>query len=95
MFSGGFFVGYNFNMDDKQKVANAVREIARMMVDSPEEVKVEYQILQMSVTYRLTVASSDIGKVIGQQGRIARALRTVIGTVGMKHNVRVNLEIVA
>jgi predicted RNA-binding protein YlqC (UPF0109 family) len=82
-------------MDEVQKVADAILQIARMMVDSPEEVKVEYQILQMSVTYRLTVAPSEIGKVIGQQGRIARSLRIIIGTIGMKHNVRVNLEIAA
>jgi predicted RNA-binding protein YlqC (UPF0109 family) len=81
-------------MDEVQKVADAILQIARMMVDNPEDVKVEYQVLQMSVTYRLTVAPSDIGKVIGQQGRIARALRIIIGTVGMKYNVRVNLEIV-
>ena len=81
-------------MDEVQKVGDAILQIARMMVDNPEDVKVEYQVLQMSVTYRLTVAQSDRGKLIGQQGRIARALRIIIGTVGMKYNVRGNLEIV-
>jgi uncharacterized protein len=82
-------------MDEKQKVADALLDIARMMVDSPDEVKVEYEALQMSVTYRLTAAPSDRGKLIGQGGRTARSLRSIIGTVGMKHNVRVNLNIAA
>jgi hypothetical protein len=80
-------------MDEQQKVADALLEIARMMVDSPEEVIVEYQALQISVTYRVTAAPSDRGKLIGQGGRTARSLRIIAGTIGMKHNVRVNLDI--
>jgi hypothetical protein len=70
-----------------------VEEIAKALVDIPEEVVVrEIQGEQVTVL-ELRVAPSDLGKVIGRQGRTARAIRTLLGASGMKLNRRFTLEI--
>ncbi len=70
-----------------------VSEIAKALVDSPDEVSVnEVQGEQVTVL-ELRVAPSDLGKVIGKQGRTARSIRTLLGAAGMKLNRRFTLEI--
>jgi predicted RNA-binding protein YlqC (UPF0109 family) len=70
-----------------------VEEIAKALVDIPEEVSVrEVQGEQVTVL-ELRVAPSDLGKVIGRQGRTARSIRTLLGAAGMKLNRRFTLEI--
>ena len=70
-----------------------VEEIAKALVDIPEEVNVrEVQGEQVTVL-ELRVAPSDLGKVIGKQGRTARSVRTILGAAGMKLNRRFTLEI--
>lgn len=70
-----------------------VMEIAKALVDIPEEVTVrEIQGEQVTVL-ELRVAPSDLGKVIGKQGRTARSIRTLLGAAGMKLNRRFTLEI--
>jgi predicted RNA-binding protein YlqC (UPF0109 family) len=70
-----------------------VEEIAKALVDIPEEVSVrEVQGEQVTVL-ELKVAPSDLGKVIGKQGRTARSIRTLLGAAGMKLNRRFTLEI--
>ena len=70
-----------------------VADIARALVDIPEEVSVrEVQGEQVTVL-ELRVAPSDLGKVIGKQGRTARSIRTLLGAAGMKLNRRFTLEI--
>jgi predicted RNA-binding protein YlqC (UPF0109 family) len=70
-----------------------VEEIAKALVDIPEEVSVrEVQGEQVTVL-ELEVAPSDLGKVIGKQGRTARSVRTILGAAGMKLNRRFTLEI--
>ncbi len=72
---------------------NLVTEIAKALVDIPEEVAVrEIQGEQVTVL-ELRVAPSDLGKVIGKQGRTARSIRTLLGAAGMKLNRRFTLEI--
>ena len=69
-------------------------EIVRALVDEPTAVQVE-AIPDNDVTVlRLRVASSDIGKVIGKQGRTARSLRTILGAASMKFRHRFALDIV-
>lgn len=71
-----------------------VEAIARSLVDSPDSVVVtETQNGEESVIM-LKVASEDMGKVIGKQGRIAKALRTVVKAAATKANKRVTVEIV-
>ncbi len=68
--------------------------IARALVDSPEEVLVTTLEGSQSTVYELKVAKSDLGKIIGKQGRTARSLRTIIGAASAKEKRRVLLEIV-
>jgi predicted RNA-binding protein YlqC (UPF0109 family) len=69
-------------------------EIARALVDDTDAVRVEVLAEQESTVLRLHVAASDIGKVIGKQGRTARSLRTILGAASMKLQRRFSLDIV-
>jgi uncharacterized protein len=71
-----------------------VSEIARALVDDVDAVVVEVVIQQEATVLRLHVAPSDIGKVIGKQGRTARSLRTILGAASMKLQRRFSLDIV-
>ena len=70
-----------------------VTEIAKALVDIPEEVAVTEIAGEQVTVLELRVAPSDLGKVIGKQGRTARAIRTLLGAAGMKLNRRFTLEI--
>ncbi len=70
-----------------------VEEIAKALVDIPEEVTVREIQGEQTTVLELKVAASDLGKVIGKQGRTARSIRTLLGAAGMKLNRRFNLEI--
>ena len=70
-----------------------VRSIAQALVDRPEEVEVREVEGEKTTVLELKVAPSDLGKVIGKQGRTARAIRTLLGAAGMKLNRRFTLEI--
>lgn len=69
--------------------------IAKALVDHPEDVRVNEVENNHLVVYELSVNTSDIGKVIGKQGRIAKALRTVVTSAAVKENKRVVVEIVS
>jgi predicted RNA-binding protein YlqC (UPF0109 family) len=71
-----------------------VTEIARALVDDVDAVQVEVVNQQEATVLRLHVAPSDIGKVIGKQGRTARSLRTILGAASMKLQRRFALDIV-
>jgi len=70
-----------------------VTQIARALVDLPEAVVVEEVEREESTVLRLRVAPTDVGKVIGKQGRTARSMRTILGAVSMKHHHRYTLDI--
>ena len=74
-----------------------VETIARSLVDSPDEVQVrELPGKDPGVTVvELKVAASDMGKIIGKQGRIVKALRTVVKAAAVKQNKKVVVEIVS
>jgi predicted RNA-binding protein YlqC (UPF0109 family) len=74
-------------------VKNLVTEIAKALVDIPEEVNVREVEGEQVTVLELRVAPSDLGKVIGKQGRTARSIRTLLGAAGMKLNRRFTLEI--
>ena len=65
----------------------------RALVDNTEAVVVTRSVDEMGVLLTLTVSPDDMGKIIGRDGNIAKALRTLLRVVGMKHNARVNLKI--
>lgn len=68
--------------------------IAKALVDSPDDVKVNEVVGEQSIILELKVAADDMGKVIGKQGRIAKAIRTVIKAAAIKENKRVVVEII-
>jgi len=70
-----------------------ITQIARALVDISDEVNVEEEVRGDATTLRLRVAPSDVGKVIGKQGRTARSMRTILGAVSMKHRHRYTLDI--
>jgi predicted RNA-binding protein YlqC (UPF0109 family) len=74
-------------------VKELVTEIAKALVDIPEEVTVREVEGEQVTVLELRVAPSDLGKVIGKQGRTARSIRTLLGAAGMKLNRRFTLEI--
>jgi uncharacterized protein len=77
--------------DDRMQ--ELITEIARVLVDSPQEVAVEAVPAGDSTALRLRVAPADVGKVIGKQGRTVRSLRTILGAVSMKSQHRYTLDI--
>jgi predicted RNA-binding protein YlqC (UPF0109 family) len=70
-----------------------IEDIAKALVDIPEEVVVKVVEGEQVTVLELRVAASDLGKVIGKQGRTARSIRTILGAAGMKLNRRFTLEI--
>jgi len=68
-------------------------EIAKALVDNPEDVKVQEVEGEQTTVLELRVKTEDLGKVIGRQGRTARAIRTLLGAAGMKVQKRFVLEI--
>jgi predicted RNA-binding protein YlqC (UPF0109 family) len=74
-------------------VKDLVTGIAKALVDIPEEVTVREIEGEQITVLELRVAPSDLGKVIGKQGRTARSIRTLLGAAGMKLNRRFTLEI--
>jgi|UniRef100_UPI0037447D91 hypothetical protein len=75
-------------------VGELVEFIAKAIVDNPEEVSVNEIEGSQSIIIELRVASEDMGKVIGKQGRIAKAIRTVVKAAAIKENKRVVVEII-
>jgi len=75
-------------------VDDLLEDLARRLVDEPDAVRVEREEREDVVVLRLHVAKGDVGKVIGRQGRIARALRQVVRAAAGRQRKRVILEIV-
>jgi len=71
-----------------------VELIAQALVDQPEKVVVSQVDSEQTTILELKVAPEDLGKVIGKQGRTARAIRIILGAAGMKLKHRYNLEII-
>lgn len=65
----------------------------KALVDTPDAVIITRSVDEMGVLLTLTVSPDDMGKIIGKDGNIAKAIRTLLRVVGMKHNARVNLKI--
>ena len=71
-----------------------VEVIAKALVDNPDEVIVTEKTEGKNVIVELHVAASDMGKVIGRQGRIAKAIRSVVKAASSKDNKKVDVEII-
>lgn len=70
-----------------------VEYLAKSLVDKPDEVQVTEVGGEQTIVYELRVAKEDLGKVIGKQGRTARAMRTILGAASTKLKKRSVLEI--
>lgn len=75
--------------EDKQFLETVVKSL----VDHPESVQIERTVDEMGVLLTLDVHADDMGKIIGRSGNTAKAIRTLLRVVGMKHDARVNLKI--
>lgn len=86
------FIGPNseYSMEQDHLFLEAT---VKALVDHPEDVTIVRSVDEMGVLLTLTVNAEDMGKIIGRDGNIAKALRTLLRVVGMKHNARVNLKI--
>lgn len=76
------------------KDSDYVEAIVKPIVDNPGDVKVERRVDEMGVLLSLEVNPADMGRVIGRQGRTAKAIRTLLRILGAKENARLNLKIV-
>lgn len=74
-------------------IKELVEEIAKALVDHPEQVVVNSIEGEQVTVLELRVAQDDLGKVIGRQGRTAKSIRTLLGAAGMKLKKRFTLEI--
>lgn len=68
--------------------------IIKNLVDNQEEVSIEEKTNDKSVVYEVKVAKEDMGKVIGKQGKMAKAIRSLIKAIAIKEHKRVNIEFI-
>ncbi len=88
-------IGLILNMpEEKKPVDQAFLEyVVKALVDHPDDVKIERKVDEMGVLLSLKVNPEDMGQIIGRGGATARAIRSLIRIVGLKHQARVNLKI--
>jgi predicted RNA-binding protein YlqC (UPF0109 family) len=67
--------------------------MAQNLVDNPEAVEIKERVGRYTVTYELTVASDETGKVIGRSGRVAKAIRDIMSVAAARQNKRVHVDI--
>ena len=67
--------------------------VARLLAQSPDQVEVTETEEEGVVIYRLAVAQEDVGRIIGRDGRVVRAIRAVLRAAGARQNVRVALQV--
>lgn len=67
--------------------------VVKAIVNNPNDVKVSRSVDEMGVLLTLKVNPEDMGQIIGRQGSTARAIRTILRVIGIKHNARINLKI--
>ncbi len=79
---------------DHSNLKDLVEFMAKSLVDEPDSVEVNEVIGEQTTVVELKVAKSDLGKVIGKQGRTARSMRTILNAASTKLNKRTVLEIV-
>ena len=77
-----------------EKDQKFVEDIVKAIVDQPEAVTTERTVDEMGVLIKLAVGDEDMGKIIGKEGRTAKAIRTLLRVLGAKNNARVNLKII-
>jgi len=77
-----------------EKDQKFVEDVVKAIVDNPDKVKTDRRVDEMGVLIELEVDPEDMGKIIGKDGRTAKAIRTLLRVMGAKNNARINLKIV-
>jgi predicted RNA-binding protein YlqC (UPF0109 family) len=77
-----------------KELKELIEYIVKALVDNPEKVEVKEIAGEKSIIYELKVGEGDLGKVIGKEGRTAKAIRTIITAAAMKQGKRTVLEII-
>lgn len=67
--------------------------MVRNLVDQPEAVQIRERITPHAVTYRLSVSSQEAGKIIGRNGRVAKAIRDLMAVAAARHGKRIHIDI--
>ena len=80
-------------MTQEKKEAQFLEEIIQRIVDNPDKVMVEQEVDKQGVKLTLSVDPNDMGKVIGAQGRMATAIRTIMHAYGGQHEAKVSVII--
>ncbi len=80
-------------MEHSKDITEVVTALIKLMVDHPEGVRVENVALDEGSCLRISVDPTDIGKIIGKQGRTARSLRVLVAAMGMTTKQRIGLDI--
>ncbi len=80
-------------MAEKERDQEFLEFVIKGLVEHPADVKITRVVDEMGVLLTLDLNAEDMGKVIGRSGNTAKAIRTLLRVVGMKHNARVNLKI--
>jgi hypothetical protein len=81
-------------MTEVDNVRELISQMVKQIVDTPDVVSVTTIKSDNRTTYRVTVAHSQVGQVIGRQGRMERSMRTILEAISMKLNRRIFLDIV-
>ncbi|HEX9830475.1 MAG: KH domain-containing protein [Thermodesulfobacteriota bacterium] len=76
-----------------EKLKELVTYIAKSLVDNPDKVEVKEVVGEQTAVLELRVAQEDLGKIIGKQGKTAKAIRTILGAAAAKARRRAVLEI--
>ncbi len=90
---GGRTSGGGLTEAVEAQMRELVAFISESLVDEPDQVRVHGEVEDGQLRLELTVAADDVGKVIGREGRTARAMRTLLATSAAKQRCRVNLQI--
>ena len=77
-----------------EKDQQFVEDVVKAIVDNPDKVSTNRTVDEMGVLIELTVDPTDMGKIIGKEGKTAKSIRTLLRVLGAKNNARVNLKIV-
>lgn len=76
-----------------ERLREFIEYVARLLVTSPDEVEVTESVDGETIVYHLKLAPDDVGRVIGREGRIVRAIRSLLRAAAVRQGVRVALEI--
>lgn len=80
--------------DQGEKLRELLAVLARGLVNEPSEVQVEAVDSGRTLVLELTVAESDVGKIIGRQGKVIRAVRTIVKAAATRQGVRVDVDVI-